>query len=145
MPVTMTIKPRSAGRVAAVLRPLVEAHFDPRMKQALFYAQANAPVDRQGGGGRLKKSLRLYARGEGGRFASQSSTGKTLVCQYELVAEAPHAAFVIKGTRPHIIRSRGPWSLHNPKTGQFFGQIVRHPGTKPNDFITRSIQQAGIA
>lgn len=140
----MTISPRSSGAVAAVLRPIVEAHFDPSMKQALAYAQVNAPVDIQGGGGRLRKSLRLYARGEGGRFATQSNAGKTLVCQYELVAEAPHAAFVIRGTRPHPIRSTGPWSLHNAKTGAFFGRQVQHPGTQPNDFLTRSLQQAGM-
>lgn len=144
MPVNMTITPRSSGAMAAVLRPMVESHFDPRMQQALAYAQVNAPVDVQGGGGRLRKSIRLYARGEGGRFAAHTP-GKTVICQYELAAEAAHAAFVIRGTRPHLIKSTGPWSLHNPKTGAFFGQQVRHPGTQPNDFLTRSLQQAGMA
>lgn len=144
MPVKMTVNQRSSGSIAAALRPMIERHFDPRMKQALAYAQVNAPVDIQGGGGRLRKSMRLYARDAGGRFAAQSSAGKTLVCQYELVAEAPHAVFVIRGTRPHPIRSTGPWSLHNSKTGAFFGRQVQHPGTQPNDFLTRSLRQAGM-
>lgn len=34
------------------------------------------------------------------------------------------------GTRPHIIRSTGPWPLRNRETGQVFGPVVHHPGTK---------------
>lgn len=143
MPVTMKITQRSRGEIAAVMRPGVEAYFDPRMKQALANAKAMAPVDRQGGGGRLRASLRLYSRDAGGRFATQSPTS-TVIAAYELVAEAPHAAYVVRGTRPHIIRAKGPYSLHNRKTGQFFGPVVRHPGTKPNDFISRALKQAGI-
>lgn len=145
MPVNMTTNIRPSGYVAATLRPQLEAHFDPRMKMALAYAQVNAPVDRQGGGGRLRNSIRLYARGQGGRFAAQSSAGKTPICQYQLAVEVPYAAYVIRGTAAHTIRSTGPWSLHNAKTGAFFGREVRHPGTKPNDFLTRSMQQAGMA
>lgn len=145
MPVNMTIKPRSSGYVAAILRPMVEGYFDPRMRQALAFAKAGAPIDKQGGGGTLRNSVRLYARGQGGRFAAQANSGKTMVCQYELAAEAPHAQYVILGTRPHIIASHGPYSLHNAKTGQFFGPVVRHPGTRANDFLTRAMQQAGIA
>ena len=139
--VKMDIRPSSY--IAAVIRPQVQAHFDPRMKMALAYAQINAPVDKQGGGGRLRSAIRLYVRDDKGRFATQRSG--TVVCSYELAVEVPYARFVILGTRPHLIRSTGPWSLHNPKTGAFFGQQVQHPGTKPNDFLTLSMQQAGMA
>lgn len=43
------------------------------------------------------------------------------------------------GTPPHIIRSKGPWSLHNRETGQFFGRVVHHPGTRPHPFIRPSV------
>lgn len=124
---------------------MVEQYFDPRMQQALAYAQVEAPADKQGGGGALKRAIRLYARGQGGRFAAQTNGSKTLVCQYEIAVEVPYAAFVINGTRPHIIQSTGPWSLHNPKTDAFFGRVVQHPGTRGNDFLTRAMQKAGIA
>lgn len=39
------------------------------------------------------------------------------------------------GTRPHVIESKGPWPLRNPKTGQVFGRIVHHPGTTAQPFI----------
>lgn len=145
MPVDMTIKPRSSGYIAGVLRPMVERHFDPRMRQAFENARATAPVDKQGGGGRLRDAHRLYARGGSGRFVSQTRPGKELVCQYEIAVEVPYAAFVIRGTRPHLIRSTGPWPLRNAKTGAVFGPVVNHPGNAPNNYLERAMQQAGMA
>ena len=42
---------------------------------------------------------------------------------------------IVQGTPAHIIRSKGPWPLRNRETGQVFGPVVHHPGTRPNDFI----------
>jgi hypothetical protein len=52
---------------------------------------------------------------------------------------APYGLYVNNGTPPHIIRSTGPWPLRNRATGQVFGRVVNHPGTKPNPFITESL------
>jgi hypothetical protein len=35
------------------------------------------------------------------------------------------------GTKAHTIRSKGAYPLRNPRTGQVFGRVVNHPGTKP--------------
>jgi hypothetical protein len=35
------------------------------------------------------------------------------------------------GTPPHDIVSKGDYPLRNRKTGQVFGRVVHHPGTKP--------------
>jgi hypothetical protein len=51
---------------------------------------------------------------------------------------ADYGEYVNDGTRPHIIRSRGPWPLRNRETGQVFGQVVHHPGTRPVHFIERT-------
>jgi hypothetical protein len=40
-----------------------------------------------------------------------------------------------QGTPPHVITSHGPWSLYSAATGQYFGPVVHHPGTRPQPFI----------
>lgn len=51
---------------------------------------------------------------------------------------ADYAIYVDQPTRPHIIESHGPWSLHNRETGQYFGRVVHHPGTRGTYFIERT-------
>jgi hypothetical protein len=51
---------------------------------------------------------------------------------------APYAKYVIEGTRPHEIRSHGPWPLRNRATGQVFGPRVHHPGTAANNFVLKA-------
>ncbi len=53
---------------------------------------------------------------------------------------ASYAEYVNNDTRPHIIRSHGPWSLHNAETGAYFGFEVRHPGTRGQHFIERAAE-----
>ena len=53
----------------------------------------------------------------------------------------PHAGYgryVNDGTRPHEIRSHGPWPLRNRASGQVFGPLVHHPGTVGSHFIERT-------
>jgi len=56
---------------------------------------------------------------------------------------ADYAAYVNDGTRPHIIRSHGPWPLRNRATGQVFGPVVHHPGTVGVHFIERTAAALG--
>lgn len=51
--------------------------------------------------------------------------------------KAEYAPFVEFGTPPHIIKPVNAKVLANTKTGQIFGKIVHHPGTKPNPFMER--------
>lgn len=46
--------------------------------------------------------------------------------------------YLEKGTRRHIIRSHGPWSLSNYGTG-YFGPLVDHPGARPYPFLMESL------
>jgi hypothetical protein len=57
---------------------------------------------------------------------------------------APYAEYVTDGTAPHIIHSKGPWSLHNAETGQYFGPEVHHPGTAPNHFVVEAVGDVGV-
>lgn len=38
------------------------------------------------------------------------------------------------GSRPHEIRSHGPWSLRSDE-GEYFGRVVHHPGTPAQPFM----------
>jgi hypothetical protein len=56
--------------------------------------------------------------------------------------KATYAPFVESGTGPHIIRAVNKRVLANTKTGQVFGPVVHHPGTKPNPFMERILAAA---
>jgi hypothetical protein len=55
---------------------------------------------------------------------------------------ASYAPFVEFGTKPHEIRPVTKRGLANIETGQYFGQLVHHPGTKPNPFLERILAAA---
>lgn len=52
---------------------------------------------------------------------------------------AQYAPDVEFGTGPHIIRAVNKKVLANTKTGQIFGPVVHHPGTKANPFMERIV------
>lgn len=83
-----------------------------------------APVNKQTGGGNLRQSIRSSMLGV--------ASGKVEV-------GAEYGAAVETGTRPHLIRPVKKKALANRRTGQFFGKLVRHPGTKPNPFFERGV------
>jgi hypothetical protein len=62
-----------------------------------------------------------------------------------VAAHAPYAAYVELGTRPHAINAKGPWSLHNAETGQYFGRHVNHPGTRPEPYLRPALFQLRAA
>jgi hypothetical protein len=56
--------------------------------------------------------------------------------------KASYAPYVEFGTAPHTIRAVNAKVLANVKTGQIFGPVVKHPGTKPNPFMERIVAAA---
>lgn len=56
--------------------------------------------------------------------------------------KAAYASYVEFGTAPHIIKAVNAKSLANKNTGQFFGPVVHHPGTKANPFLERIMAAA---
>ena len=82
----------------------------------------------------------MVARDVRGRFASLNSA---TVAAAAITVNVPYAGFVSRGTRPHIIRSTGPWPLRNRDTGQVFGPVVNHPGAKPNNYLEVALRSAG--
>src|SRR5580692_3220368 len=55
---------------------------------------------------------------------------------------ASYAPFVEFGTGPHVIKAVNKRVLANVQTGQVFGPIVHHPGTKANPFMERIVAAA---
>jgi len=84
-----------------------------------------APVNKQSGGGNLRQSVKS-------RMTTRISG--------EVSVDAKYAGFVHEGTAPHEIRPVIKQALANVRTNQFFGKLVRHPGTQPNPFLERSVK-----
>ena len=57
-------------------------------------------------------------------------------------AMAKYAIYVHEGTRPHDIFPKNKMALANVRKGQFFGKHVKHPGTKANPFMKKSVDEA---
>jgi Bacteriophage HK97-gp10, putative tail-component len=75
--------------------------------------------------GTLRRSIGAYERPDG-----SVHVGPT----------ASYAEYVNDGTRAHTIRSHGSWPLRSPATGQVFGPIVHHPGTRGAHFLERTVE-----
>jgi hypothetical protein len=58
--------------------------------------------------------------------------------EFIIGASADYAPYVNHDTVRHIIRSHGPWPLRNRATGQVFGPVVHHPGTRGSYFVERT-------
>lgn len=58
-------------------------------------------------------------------------------------ALAPYAMYVVKGTAPHEIRPVNASVLAFEVGGKMvFTPLVHHPGTKPNPFMQRAVEDA---
>jgi hypothetical protein len=87
-----------------------------------------APVNKQTGGGNLRQMIRPV-------HMISKLVG-------EILSAAGYSAFVHEGTSAHIIQVVNKKVLANVRTGQFFGEIVHHPGTQANPFFTRAIKRS---
>lgn len=104
---------------------------DKRAGKVLDKAQQEAPLGKTGA---LRAGLRKdQSRDVRGRY----STG------YDVISTAPHTLFVLKGTRQHPIVGRPLLAFFWPKVGTnvVFAR-VNHPGTKPNNFLSRALRAA---
>jgi HK97 gp10 family phage protein len=91
-------------------------------------AKKEAPVNKGFGGGTLRQkitSLPIMETRLRGKIESQ----------------APYSGYVEGGTRPHIIRVKNKKVLANKRLGKFFGEKVKHPGTKANPFFQRAVEK----
>jgi hypothetical protein len=58
-----------------------------------------------------------------------------------IVCNHPKVRLVLDGTRPHLIRPRRAKALRFEVGGDVvFTKLVRHPGTRPNNFMARALR-----
>lgn len=87
--------------------------------------QGEAPVKR----GILRDSLYVQASGTSVKVATK----------------LPYAKYVVNGTRAHTIRPVGSKALRfRIGSRVIFAKSVRHPGTKPNRFLQRALDNKRI-
>lgn len=70
-----------------------------------------------------------------GELRASIRTGRVTPQHWRVWVGTDHWAPTEYGSAPHIIRSHGPYSLHNRETGDYFGRSVRHPGTPEQPFM----------
>ena len=87
-------------------------------------AKRLAPVNKRSGGGTLRQSIR---------------SGMTGIASGRVEVGAKYGVFVHEGTRPHIIRIRFKRVLADKRSGQIFGTVVNHPGTRANPFLQKAV------
>lgn len=86
---------------------------------------------------RVQRNARRMAPGKMGRKINAVVVGKHV----RVESSHPATLYVIKGTRPHQIRPRTRQVLKfTTKRGTVFARVVNHPGTKPNDFLTKALR-----
>jgi len=80
--------------------------------------------------GRLRDSLRYQRQTD------------PLFVELQFHSNVPYAPYVVHGTAPHIIEPVAAQALHwHDKSGtEFFAAVVHHPGTKPNNFPQRALE-----
>lgn len=63
----------------------------------------------------------------------------------DVVSNHPASIYVIKGTRPHLIRPRRRKALRwQGAGGAVFAKLVRHPGTRAYDFLLQALREVLI-
>jgi hypothetical protein len=104
---------------------------------------AMAEIVLGGGGTGFKHRTGAVIRGQKNRVYARIG-GHVL----ELSNSAPHAVFLEKGTRPHVILPKHKSALHFhwPKAGGWiFAKRVQHPGTRAYHFLSGARDRAFVA
>lgn len=96
--------------------------FQQRLDRVAAIAAQEAPGSM---GDYIETDIRYGARGLEG----------AVICTH------PKARLVLDGTRPHLIRPRRARALRFEVGGDVvFAKLVRHPGTRPNNFLARALR-----
>jgi HK97 gp10 family phage protein len=112
-------------KAPAIAGPLYARAIERSARKIEADAKRNAPVNKQSGGGTLRQSI--SSRMQGSTSAVVESRAK-------------YSAYVDQGTRPHTITVRKARVLANKRTRQFFGKVVKHPGTRATKYFTNAVE-----
>jgi hypothetical protein len=91
----------------------------------------------------LLASVQKEAPVKEGRLSGSYQQERLGPISFAVGSNVPYRWAVIGGTRPHEIEARNAKALHFnfPAAGGWvFFKRVQHPGTQPNDFVSRAIE-----
>lgn len=118
------------SRVERMLRlpgGMVHRNMDRRVRRVEAEARRRAPGS-MGRGGNIRVAIQ---RGPGGDFRGVVSVTH------------PAVIYVLYGTRPHLIRPVRAQALRFTVGGRVvYAKLVRHPGTRANNFLAASLPAA---
>ncbi|MEH0579135.1 MULTISPECIES: hypothetical protein [Streptomyces] len=91
---------------------------------------------------RVARIAEQEAPGSMGRYVSWKVVEGPRGLEGVIVCDHPKVRLVLDGTRPHLIRPRRKNGvLRFEVDGQVvFTRLVRHPGTRPNNFMARALR-----
>jgi hypothetical protein len=89
-------------------------------------------------GDRVRETINVKTGGTQGTIESEGVADAILVTGDKV------AGYLQTGTEAHPIDALGPYSLHNPETGEYFGRHVEHPGTGPYPFVEDAIDATQV-
>jgi hypothetical protein len=122
------------GRFAKASEQLLQGHRELMRSQAprfVMLAREEAPKR----SGEFADNIRYRT------FVEENAVG------FSVTTPQPLGKWIVKGTRPHMIRAKNAGSLRfnwskGPKgPGVYFMKSVRHPGTKKNPFVSRAYRR----
>jgi hypothetical protein len=110
------------GRLLRARNGLARRKLQRRLDRVARIAAAEAPGSM---GDYIETDIREGSRGLEG----------AVICTH------PKVRLVLDGTRPHLIRPRNRQYLRFEAGGDVvFTKLVRHPGTRPNNFLGRALR-----
>jgi len=91
---------------------------------------------------RVASIAEQLAPGSMGSYVTWKVEENSKGLQGVIVCDHPAVLFVLNGTRPHLIRPRRRNGfLRFEVNGRVvYSRLVRHPGTKPNDFLGKALR-----
>jgi hypothetical protein len=112
-----------------VVSGLAEEHLDDAAEVVLAGMRRRIPRSTDGSNGRPPgyAASRLHIRRGVDTAGRYRDVGTDATSQDGY----PYPLALEHGTKPHVIVSKGPWPLRDPRTGRVFGRRVMHPGTRP--------------
>lgn len=137
----MTVTRTNVGRS----RVIVDIDDEKARRVFLRFADADAKKRAE----RVEKLAKVEAPSKTGELRRQIRTSQSRDVQgrystgYDVISDAPYSIFVIKGTRPHTITGNPLLAFFWPKIGaNVVFRSVQHPGTRPNNFLSRALRAA---
>ncbi|KUN37671.1 hypothetical protein AQJ30_15415 [Streptomyces longwoodensis] len=104
-------------------------------------------------GGRVERKLRertervariaaAEAPGSMGRYVDWHIETGPRGLEGVITCDHPAVLYVVQGTRPHLIRPRRRGGVLRFEVGGdvVYTRLVRHPGTRPNNFLARALR-----